>query len=203
MRKELIAAIFLACGGVNAGAVTLDEVQQRFSHTPVVRVDFTQERHIKDMGQTLRSSGSLIVAQELGLWWRQEKPFPLTLVIDEKRMVQVIGDQPPHIVTADSNPQMFQFNSVLRALFRADREVLEQNFSLAFKDAGDGGWSLTLTPKAPPLALLFCEIELRGSEQLVHIRLDDRQGDSTEISFSNHRVHPAALTRDEERRFAF
>lgn len=71
----------------------------------------------------------------------------MTLLLDDKRMVQAINGQPPQTITADNNPQMFQFNHLLRALFRADRKVLEENFRIDFKDLGAGRWSLVLTPK--------------------------------------------------------
>ena len=58
----------------------------------------------------------------------------MTLLLDDKRMVQTINGQPPQTITADNNPQMFQFNHLLRALFRADRKVLEENFRIDFQD---------------------------------------------------------------------
>lgn len=186
-----------------AQAVTLDEIQQRFAQQPVVRAQFSQERHIKDMPQALRSSGELMIARDKGLWWQQQKPFPLTLVLDDSRMVQVINGQPPQIITAASNPQMFQFNHLLRALFQADRRVLEQNFSLKFSDQGQGKWQLVLVPRTSPLDKLFNTITLQGQQYLDHIALNDRQGDRTDITFSNQRLTPKNLTDDEQQRFVF
>ncbi len=131
MMKSLLAGLLLLSAA--AQAVTLDDLQQRFASQPVVRADFNQLREIKGMAQPLKSSGELLIAQDKGLWWHQAKPFPLTLVLDDKRMVQVMNGQAPQIITADSNPQMFQFNHLMRALFQADRQVLEQNFSLDFQ----------------------------------------------------------------------
>ena len=74
----------------------------------------------------------------------------MTLLLDDKRMVQTINGQPPQTITADNNPQMFQFNHLLRALFRADRKVLEENFRIDFQDR-EGCWSLVLTPTTTPL----------------------------------------------------
>ncbi len=123
-------------------AVTLDELQQRFTGQPVVRAHFEQVRTIKDMPQPLRSQGEMLIARDSGLLWDQKAPFPMTLLLDDKRMVQAINGQPPQTVTADNNPQMFQFNHLLRALFQADRRVLEENFRIDFKDLGAGRWCL-------------------------------------------------------------
>ncbi|MCL2893827.1 LolA family protein [Brenneria tiliae] len=201
MIRIMIAVLLLLSGA--AQGVTLDELQQRFSSQPVVRADFTQLRAIKGMAKPLKSSGQLLIAQDKGLWWHQAAPFSLTMVLDDTRMVQVMNDQPPQIVTAENNPQMFQFNHLLRALFQADRRVLEQNFAIGFSDLGQGRWRLVLTPKTSPLDKLFNAITLNGGEFLDGIELDDRQGDMTRITLSNQRLTPRTLSDDEQRRFVF
>ena len=65
----------------------------------------------------------MLIARDKGLLWDQTSPFPMQLLLDDKRMVQAINGQPPQTITAENNPQMFQFNHLLRALFRADRKV--------------------------------------------------------------------------------
>lgn len=201
MKRLLIAS--LALFSVASGAVTLDDLQQRFASQPVVRADFTQSRAIKGMAQPLKSSGQLLIAQQQGLWWHQAKPFPMTLVLDDRRMVQVMNNQPPQVVTADSNPQMFQFNHLLRALFQADRQVLEQNFAIDFRDLGNDSWRIVLTPKTTPLDKLFNTITLQGGQYLDVIALDDKQGDDTHISLSNQRLEPRMLSDEERQRFVF
>lgn len=201
MKPILFALLALMCGSVQA--VTLEALQQRFSHQPVVRADFTQQREIKGMARPLKSSGSMLIAQDKGLWWHQAAPFPLTLVLDEQRMVQVMNGQPPQVVTADSNPQMFQFNHLLRALFQADRKVLEQNFTISFSDLGNQRWRLVLIPISSPLDKLFNDITLNGGEFLEGIDLNDRQGDRTRIALSNQRITPQVLSDEERKRFEF
>ncbi|QKJ86717.1 Outer-membrane lipoprotein carrier protein [Paramixta manurensis] len=201
MRKRLLAALALV--SLHAHAVTLDDLQQRFASQPVVRADFTQLREIKGMAQPLKSSGHLLVAQDKGLWWQQAQPFPLTLVLDDNRMVQVINGQPPQIITAASNPQMFQFNHLLRALFQADRQVLAANFAIDFVDQGQGRWRIQLTPKVSPLDKLFTRITLQGAAFLEQIDLSDKQGDGTHIVLSHQQLEPKTLTDDEKQRFVF
>ncbi len=194
----LLALIFSPLGS----AVTLDELQQRFAEQPVVRAHFEQVRTIKDMPQPLRSQGEMVIARDSGLLWDQKAPFPMTLLLDDKRMVQTINGQPPQTITADNNPQMFQFNHLLRALFQADRKVLEDNFRIDFKDQGEGRWSLVLTPTTTPLNTLFTTLDLGGATYLEFVRLNDKQGDRTDITLSRHRLTPASLTDDERQRFA-
>ena len=183
-------------------AVTLDELQQRFTEQPVVRAHFEQTRTIKDLPQPLRSQGEMLIARDHGLLWDQEAPFPMMLLLDDKRMVQVINGQPPQTITAENNPQMFQFNHLLRALFQADRKVLEENFRIDFNDLGAGSWSLVLTPTTTPLDKIFSTLDLGGATYLESIRLNDKQGDRTDITLSQHQLTPASLTDDERQRFA-
>ncbi len=183
-------------------AVTLPELQQRFSQQPVLRAEFEQLRSISGMTKPLKSSGELLISQQKGLWWAQQKPFPLTLLLDDKRMVQTLAGQSPQVVTAENNPQMFQFNHLLTALFHADSQALEQNFALQFSDLGNNQWRLVLTPKTTPLDKLFRRITLNGAQFLETIDIDDMQSDATHIRFFNQRTAPQTLTAGEQQRFA-
>lgn len=183
-------------------AVTLDELQQRFTEQPVVRAHFDQTRTIKNLPQPLSSQGEMLIARDTGLLWDQKTPFPMLLMLDDKRMVQVINHQPAQVITAENNPQMFQFNHLLRALFQADRKVLEQNFRIDFQDKGQGRWTLRLTPTTTPLDKIFATIDLAGQTWLESIQLNDKQGDRTDIALSQHQLTPATLTHDERQRFA-
>ncbi|EFI6377846.1 outer membrane lipoprotein carrier protein LolA [Escherichia coli] len=183
-------------------ALNLDDLQQRFTEQPVIRAHFDQTRTIKDLPQPLRSQGQMLIARDQGLLWDQTSPFPMQLLLDDKRMVQVINGQPPQIITAENNPQMFQFNHLLRALFQADRKVLEQNFRVEFADKGEGSWTLRLTPTTTPLDKIFNTIDLAGQTYLESIQLNDKQGDRTDIALTQHQLTPAQLTDDERQRFA-
>ncbi|OQP35717.1 outer membrane lipoprotein carrier protein LolA [Pantoea latae] len=200
MLKYLLAALLLATHA--AGAVTLAQLQERFASQPVIRADFTQTRQIAGMAQPLTSRGELLIAQQQGLWWHQRAPFSMTLLLDDKRMVQILNGQPPQVVTAEANPQMFQFNHLLRALFEADARVLQENFTLDFQAKGDARWTLALTPKAPPLNKIFTRIDLAGDTFLQQIDLKDTQGDRTHIELSNTRTQPPQLSAEERARFA-
>ncbi|WP_312626925.1 outer membrane lipoprotein carrier protein LolA [Scandinavium sp.] len=182
-------------------AVTLDELQQRFTEQPLVRAHFDQTRTIKEMPQPLRSQGEMLIARDTGLLWDQTSPFPMRLMLNDTRMVQIINGQPPQTITADNNPQMFQFNHLLRALFQADRKVLEQNFRIDFQDKGSDRWTLKLTPVVTPLDKIFTSIDLSGKTYLETIQLNDKQGDRTDITLSHQRLTPATLTDDERKRF--
>lgn len=200
MIRLICLLLTLICA--SAHAVTLEQLQQRFASQPVIRANFEQVRTISGMSQPLVSRGQLLIAQQQGLWWHQATPFVMTLILDDKRMVQSMSGQPPQVITADSNPQMFQFNHLLRALFQADEKVLRENFEINFRDQGNDQWQLSLTPKAAPLNKIFNRIDLQGAAFLNRITLDDKQGDKTAITLSDTRTEPKQLTDEERARFA-
>ncbi len=200
--KSFLLTLLLLITGVAQG-ITLDELQQNFSQQPVIRARFNQIRHIQGMAQPLHSSGEFIIARDVGLWWQQQQPFALTLVLDDHHMVQRMPGQDAVIITAQSNPQMFQFNHLLRAFFQADRTLLAQHFLMDFRDTGHQGWQLILTPKSSPLDKLFSHIQLQGQTYLNNLILNDALGDRTEITFHHQRQIPETLSDAERQHFVF
>lgn len=182
-------------------ALGLDDLQKKLSAHPVIRADFVQTKSIKNFSFPLTSKGKMLVATEKGIWWNQLEPFPMVLTLQNDTMSEQVGNQTPKIITADSNPQMFQFNALMRALMQADKTVLEKNFKLDFHASADDHWQLRLVPVTTPLDKIFARIELRGSAFLDQVTLSDKQGDTTLIEFSQHNVNPARLSPDEQQYF--
>ncbi|SMG52834.1 outer membrane lipoprotein carrier protein LolA [Cedecea sp. NFIX57] len=201
MIKSVFLCLLLAAQV--AGAVTLDDIQNRFAAVPVMRAQFEQERQIKGMAQPLHSSGRVLVTKHKGLWWQQRQPFPMKLIVGGNRMVQVMGNQPPQTITAESNPQMFQFNQLLRRLFYIDRKTLEKDFISEFSDLGQGKWRLVLLPLDETLSGVFHSITLSGEQSLERVEFRDAEEGSTEIIFSHYQPEPRKLTPEERQRFVF
>lgn len=198
---QLLLPLFIVFWQLPALAqITLEQLQTQASQYPLIRADFEQTKQISGLKQPLMSTGKVIISQQDGLWWQQNKPFALTLLLTNNQMVQTVANQPKHVITAESNPQLFQFNHLLTAMFKADRVVLEKNFTVSLTTT-EQGWQLTLIPKVSPLDKLFRQIRLTGSQFLESIEMDDQQHDQTVIRFSNHRVQPTQLSQDERRYF--
>lgn len=179
-------------------AITLEELQQQFSKNEIVRADFTQDRYINGLPNSLHSTGKMILSQKLGLWWQQSTPFVMTLKMNQQRMEQSIEDQKPQIITAENQPQLFQFNHLLTAIFTADKKMLEDNFDITLSQQ-NRQWTLLLQPKLAPLNKIFKQITLNGETYLQKIIIDDMQNDKTDISFSNHQTTP--LKKNEQSLF--
>ncbi|MDR0535655.1 MAG: outer membrane lipoprotein carrier protein LolA [Puniceicoccales bacterium] len=187
--------------GTPAHALVLEDLQKRFESIPVLRCEFQQEKQIHGIDKPLKSRGELLVAREAGLFWNQKKPFENTLLMNEGVLFQRIAGQPPQIITAEKQPQLFQLNRLLTGLFRADRAMLEKNFTTSFSEEG-GRWKIVLSPREAPLDKIFRRITLSGEENFKTAIFEDAQGDLTTITFSNFKMSPPTLTAAEKEIFS-
>lgn len=197
MNKYLfaLATTLLLTFSTITSAITLSDIQLLFSKNQVVRADFTQDRYINGLTSPIHSTGKMIISKELGLCWQQNTPFAMTLKMNQQRMEQRIEDQTPEIITAEKQPQLFQFNHLLTAIFTADKEMLENNFDITVTEQNNI-WTLTLKPKLAPLNKIFKQIILSGKSYLEKVTINDMQNDKTELTFKNHKT--TKLNQDEQ-----
>lgn len=196
---RLVAGLFLLLTWPLQGApLSRAEVQQLLALSQAKAAHFEQEKRVAGLSQPLRASGELLLVRDLGLWWQQQKPFPLTLVLTPTRMVQQMAGQPATVI---DNPQLLEFSQMLLALFGSDEATLGRYFTIDFHSA-ETGWQLVLVPSQAPLDKVFASLTLSGEGQLDQLLIEDRQGDSTRIRFSAWRDRPLPLTPEEQARFA-
>lgn len=198
MGPLLAGLILLLTWPLQAAPLSRAEVQQLLALSQAKEARFEQEKQVAGLSQPLRASGELLLVRDLGLWWQQQKPFPLTLTLTPTRMVQQMAGQPATII---DNPQLLEFSQMLLALFGSDEATLSRYFSIDFHSTEDG-WQLVLVPTLAPLDKVFASLTLSGEGQLDQLLIADKQGDSTRIRFSDWRERPLPLTPEEQARFA-
>lgn len=198
MGPLLAGLILLLTWPLQAVPLSRAEVQQLLALSQAKEARFEQEKQVAGLSQPLKASGELLLVRDLGLWWQQQKPFPLTLVLTPTRMVQQMAGQPATVI---DNPQLLEFSQMLLALFGSDEATLSRYFSIDFHSTEDG-WQLVLVPTLAPLDKVFASLTLSGQGQLDQLLIADKQGDSTRIRFSDWRERPLPLTPEEQARFA-
>ncbi len=194
----LAGLILLLTWPLQAAPLSRAEVQQLLALSQAKAARFEQEKQVAGLSQPLKASGELLLVRDLGLWWQQQKPFPLTLVLTPTRMVQQMAGQPATVI---DNPQLLEFSQMLLALFGSDEATLGRYFSIDFHSSEDG-WQLVLVPTLAPLDKVFASLTLSGQGQLDQLLIADKQGDSTRIRFSAWRERLLPLTPEEQARFA-
>lgn len=198
MGPLLAGLILLLTWPLQAAPLSRAEVQQLLALSQAKEARFEQEKQVAGLSQPLKASGELLLVRDLGLWWQQQKPFPLTLVLTPTRMVQQMAGQPATVI---DNPQLLEFSQMLLALFGSDEATMGRYFSIDFHSTEDG-WQLVLVPTLAPLDKVFASLTLSGQGQLDQLLIADKQGDSTRIRFSDWRERPLPLTPEEQARFA-
>lgn len=198
MGPLLAGLLLLLTWPLQAAPLSRAEVQQLLALSQAKEARFEQEKQVAGLSQPLRASGELLLVRDLGLWWQQQKPFPLTLTLTPTRMVQQMAGQPATVI---DNPQLLEFSQMLLALFGSDEATLGRYFSIDFHSTEDG-WQLVLVPTLAPLDKVFASLTLSGQGQLDQLLISDKQGDSTRIRFSDWRERPLPLTPEEQARFA-
>ncbi|MNO83123.1 Outer membrane lipoprotein carrier protein LolA [compost metagenome] len=194
----MVGLALLLAWPLQAAPLTRDQVQQLLTLSQAKEAHFEQEKLVAGLSQPLRASGELLLVRDLGLWWQQQKPFPLTLTLTPTRMVQQVADQPATVI---DNPQLLEFSQMLLALFGSDEATLGRYFRIDFHSS-EAGWQLELVPSQAPLDKVFASLTLSGLGQLDQLLIADRQGDSTRIRFSGWRERSLPLTPEEQARFA-
>ncbi|TNI67334.1 outer membrane lipoprotein carrier protein LolA [Aeromonas media] len=194
----MVGLALLLAWPLQAAPLTRDQVQQLLTLSQAKEAHFEQEKQVAGLSQPLRASGELLLVRDLGLWWQQQKPFPLTLTLTPTRMVQQVADQPATVI---DNPQLLEFSQMLLALFGSDEATLSRYFRIDFHSS-EAGWQLVLVPSQAPLDKVFASLTLSGLGQLDQLLIADRQGDSTRIRFSGWRERSLPLTPEEQARFA-
>ncbi|HHQ4593867.1 outer membrane lipoprotein carrier protein LolA [Aeromonas veronii] len=178
-------------------AITLAGVQQQLTAADARSARFEQERQISGLTQALRSSGELLLVKGKGLWWQQQKPFPLTLTLTPTRMVQQLPGQPAQ--TLDS-PQLLEFSNLMLALFDPSEAALDNYFRHKLASEGEE-WTLTLEPIRSPLDKVFASLVLKGRHELASLAIHDKQGDVTLIRFVDWQLKTLPLSAEEQSRF--
>ncbi|WAG09545.1 outer membrane lipoprotein carrier protein LolA [Aeromonas jandaei] len=177
--------------------ITLADVQQQLTAADARSARFEQERQISGLTQALRSSGELLLVKGQGLWWQQQKPFPLTLTLTPTRMVQQLPGQPAQ--TLDS-PQLLEFSNLMLALFDPSEAALDNYFRHKLASEGEE-WTLILEPIRSPLDKVFASLVLKGRHELASLAIHDKQGDVTLIRFVDWQLKTLPLSTEEQSRF--
>lgn len=198
MKHYLSCLLFVVLSHSAWGQTEISARLTDFSH---LQANFAQDRYLSGRGTPLRASGELLLSPDDGVWWRQEAPFGMTLVLTEQAMTQQIDGEAPQSLSA-SDERMQQFQQILQALLLVDLEALENNFDISAQpNEANERWTLLLIPNASPLDRLFMSFELRGDQVVRELLIQDADGGRTELRFSEHQLSNAALGEEERARF--
>lgn len=177
-------------------------VQQRVAQVEVLRGRFEQEKRITGFKNPLRSQGRFVVSRQQGVIWTTDKPFPSEVVITRDRILSRQRDGGQRVeVDGREQPALRSVNAMMFALVSGDVGALSARFETQVQALPDNGWRLSLKPRSAALAKAFARIVLNGDRYVREVRIEEANGDSTQLRFSELKDAPATLSADEARRF--
>lgn len=198
-----LALLLLSMHGVVAAVpavAEIDTVAARLARPELLRGRFEQSKQVAGFRNPLRSRGHFVLVRGRGVLWQTEHPFASTLTVTPERITVTAGDSTRRIDAAQE-PALRAINRLLFDLLAGDIARLQADFEVQSVDLDGARWRLRLRPKAGAFAAVFDSVELEGAQHVDRVLLAERNGDRTDIGFSDHAEQPA-LDGDEAARLA-
>lgn len=171
----------------------LSALREALQRTVKVSAKFTQTRHLAALHDVLTTQGALEYQNGGRLVWKTFPPSESELVLEGQRVtITYPGMGGTQDVDFASEPGMGKVFETIRAVLQADLDHLRELFTVSIKRKEP--LSLTLKPRTQQLSRTLRRIQLDFDHQLrlVHVHLDEPDGDSTDIVFRDHQIQTSA-----------
>ncbi|WP_345889176.1 outer membrane lipoprotein carrier protein LolA [Shewanella algae] len=187
-----------------ASAATEQALQQlstKMALSDSSRGQFKQVRWLRVLKQPLRSSGEFLFQRELGMLWQQQTPFGNLLLLKQGELIQQDSQGKLSVTKADAGPAAVaeMLPRMMQSLLSGDIQALSQGFELYLLNDQAGHWQLGLKAKEQTMAALLPQMVLEGSQDLESLTLLAKNGDISQIFFSE--LDKSPLNDSERARF--
>jgi outer membrane lipoprotein-sorting protein len=197
---SLLSVVSVLC----AAEVTMDDVCDKLAKHPITKGDFVQTKTINATKRSLKSTGEFIFSLD-GIMWKTLKPFPSSMIVTTKSVIQVAADGSKTVIDVSDNQVFGSIATTLVAVFSNDVNQLKANFNTTFKDKGNDSWELILDPKDSTIASVMQSLTLGGRNYATEASIDyivmtEASGNTIKYEFINQ-TYPEELTQDEKNNF--
>ncbi|WP_345886837.1 outer membrane lipoprotein carrier protein LolA [Shewanella algae] len=187
-----------------ASAATEQALQQlstKMALSDSSRGQFEQVRWLRVLKQPLRSSGEFLFQRELGMLWQQQTPFDNLLLLKQGELIQQDSQGKLSVTKADAGPPAVaeMLPRMMQSLLSGNIQALSQGFELYLLNDQAGHWQLGLKAKEQTMAALLPQIVLEGNQDLESLTLLAKNGDISQIFFSE--LDKSPLNDSERARF--
>lgn len=177
-----------------------EDVAGQLRQIQILRANFKQEKKIQALRRPLRSQGRFVFSAEKGLYWQTIRPFDTVFVMTPVGIAQKSDGKTTMNIRAEEQPVIHGFTEVFLAMFNGDASVLKGKFSLYFQ--GDtSSWVLGLVPKGRIMSSMIHHIVLSGDSVVQTVDFVEKNGDITQIQFSDVVVNSPDLSTEERTYF--
>lgn len=200
----ILVSLLSAASALFAAGTTMEDVCNKLAKHPITKGEFIQTKTIKATKRALKSSGEFIFSLD-GIMWKTLKPFPSSMIVTTKSVIQVAADGSKTVIDVSDNQIFGSIATTLVAVFSNDVEQLKANFNTTFNDKGDGSWELILNPKDSTIASVMQTLTLGGRDYATEASIDsivmtEASGNTIKYDFINQ-TYPEELTQNEKDNF--
>ncbi|GAC1534169.1 MAG: hypothetical protein NVS2B4_14460 [Ramlibacter sp.] len=177
--RALTVLLVLASTGLARGqAFDLDALMQLLAQAPSGQATFTEERHVRQLDQTLRSAGQLRFAAPDTFIRDTVSPRRERLAVAGNELTITHGSR-TRTILLDSLPEAAVVVEAIRGTFNGNRALLERYFRPQLQGRADA-WQLELVPREARLRQQVARLHLIGRQgQVREVRISMADGDSS------------------------
>lgn len=179
IRLLLILNIFVSVG-IFAAEKKIEEIGLLLKKEPIQAV-FNQQKKIKELSTTLKSSGYVWKAPDKQLVWQTQFPLKSTMVIGENLFKQY--DRKDKLISTNRHAIIQHISKIFFELFNGEFSLLQKNFDINIISENQI-WKVTLIPLDNSLETILEFIQVKGDTKLRHIVFKESRGDETKITLT-------------------
>ncbi len=184
----IVTAVLIGSLPANASASNatdiLSQIGTQIEQFQVTRAEFVQTKQMAALKRPLVTSGHLTFSRQHGVLWQIEKPYRMSYVLGESRIVEIASDGARRVRETRDMPGLAQVGRVFRAMLGANSNALREYFDVAAQGT-PSQWTIELTPRQSHLAQFLSGMRLSGGRFVEEIRISEASGDTTQIRLSN------------------
>lgn len=186
LKKWGIAALFFWLSTLSM-AFGLNDLQNQLQAPKNIKGDFAQQRYLKNMAKPIVSSGQFVLVPNSGLLWQLKKPFVDTIRVQKTGIEQLSAHGKWMASQQSASAQKNQVKLFLD-LLAGQTSGLQSQFNIALTGSAEQ-WQIQLLPNSVLMKQIFTKIDIYGDRVVKKISLHEKQGDRTDILFSNIKVN--------------
>ncbi|MBJ7550329.1 outer membrane lipoprotein carrier protein LolA [Marinomonas ostreistagni] len=177
------AILFLIFFSHAIWAASVDELKELL-HTPEqLSGHFDQEKYLAAVDTSLKSSGTFAYIAEQEISWHTLAPIENTLTLTPNQIITAQNGQQVSVLDSQNNPVVQVFSDLFFGVMTADWDLLQTYFHIEAHTSQEQ-WQAQLTPSDVNIAQAITHVSLSGGAFLEQVVLQEVNGNSTTIQFS-------------------
>jgi len=209
-KKIILTALFLLCFAMPSWAQedvfrhplvpetmnAFTTICARLAEHQFITGNFEQEKTVKSLNRSIKSSGNFIIAVNMGIVWDTVKPFPSSLTLGRDYMIQSVPGGQRTVTSAQRNETFVRMAEIMSMIFSGNARGLLENFNIYYYGTTET-WEIGLSPLDRSIQTFAQRFIIKGGSAIRYFQIIEQNGDTVSYVLSNHK-YPAELGGNEK-----